>query len=347
MTTTNITQPVAESAGNANIKLKDIIGTIPREYFQKNRRKAWSQVALTLTAVALGYLGIFYAPWYLLPIAWLFTGTALTGLFVIGHDCAHRSFAKKIWVNDLVGHIMMLPLIYPFHGWRVQHDRHHVHTNKLEVDNAWEPWTVDSYSAGNGALQFFYRAIRKYFWWIGSIAHWAVNHFNPSMVPKREQDKIKLSATVVLLFSAVFFPTMIATVGIWGLVKFWVVPWLIYHFWMSTFTLVHHTAKNIQFEPAETWNEAIAQLSGTVHCVYPKWVELLCHDINVHVPHHISVAIPSYNLRLVHQSLRENWGEYLQEQTFSWALMNDIISQCHLYHPEEAYQTFKEIKPLV
>jgi omega-6 fatty acid desaturase (delta-12 desaturase) len=344
MTTTNIEKSVAQPSGAASIKLRDIINTVPREYFQKNVRKAWSQVAITLGAVALSYLAIIYAPWYLLPIAWIFAGTALTGMFVIAHDCGHRSFARKIWVNDLVGHILMLPLIYPFHSWRLLHDRHHVHTNKLSVDNTWEPWSIEAFRESNVVLQFFYRGIRKHFWWIGSIAHWVINHFDLSRVAERDQGKMKLSITVVILFSAVFFPTLIATTGIWGLVKFWLMPWLFYHFWMSTFTLVHHTALNIKFEPAETWNEAIAQLSGTVHCDYPKWVEVLCHDINVHIPHHVSVAIPSYNLRLVHQSLRENWGEYLQEQTFSWALMNNIISQCHLYHPEEAYQTFDALK---
>jgi omega-6 fatty acid desaturase (delta-12 desaturase) len=340
--TTNVVKPFAESSNAVNIQMRDIVNTIPREYFQKNMRKAWSQVAITLIAVALGYLGIIYAPWFLLPIAWIFTGTAMTGLFVIAHDCGHRSFAKKVWVNNLVGHILMLPLIYPFHSWRVLHDRHHVHTNKLLVDNAWEPWTVEAYTQANAALRFFYQAIRKYFWWIGSIAHWATLHFDPAQMPEREQAKVKRSIVAVVLFSAVFFPVLIATTGFWGLVKFWLMPWLVYHFWMSTFTLVHHTAKNIQFQPAETWNEAIAQLSGTVHCNYPRWVEVLCHDINVHVPHHVSVAVPAYNLRLVHQSLRENWGDYLQEQTFSWSLMRDIIAQCHLYHPQEAYQTFSD-----
>lgn len=38
-------------------------------------------------------------------------------------------------------------------------------------------------------------------------------------------------------------------------------------------------------------------------------VEILCHDINVHIPHHISPRIPSYNLRDAHQSLQENWGK--------------------------------------
>ncbi len=35
--------------------------------------------------------------------------------------------------------------------------------------------------------------------------------------------------------------------------------------------MVHHTAPHIPFKPAETWNAAKAQLSGTVHCDFPGW----------------------------------------------------------------------------
>lgn len=45
-------------------------------------------------------------------------------------------------------------------------------------------------------------------------------------------------------------------------------------------------------------------------------IEILCHDINVHIPHHISPRIPSYNLRAAHQSLRQNWGQVLFTSVF-------------------------------
>jgi fatty acid desaturase len=32
-------------------------------------------------------------------------------------------------------------------------------------------------------------------------------------------------------------PALVATTGWLGLVKFWLMPWLGYHFWMSTFTV--------------------------------------------------------------------------------------------------------------
>lgn len=329
---------------DAEIQLKDVVKTLPRSCFQKDRRKAWLSVLFSVSAVALGYVGIATLPWFLLPFAWIFTGTAMTGLFVLAHDCGHRSFAKRRWVNDWVGHILMLPLIYPFHSWRILHDYHHIHTNKLDVDNAWHPWTVESYTEAPTWLQAAYRALRGRFWWVASIAHWGGLHFNLANFSKRDQGKVKVSIAAVVIFAAVFFPTLIATTGIWGFVKFWLLPWLVYHFWMSTFTLIHHTAPDIAFQPVETWSAGEAQLFGTVHCTYPRWVEILCHDINVHVPHHVSVAVPSYNLRMAHSSLKQAWGDRVVERRFSWSMLREIVDYCHLYHPENAYQTFRSIR---
>ncbi|KAI7758089.1 hypothetical protein M8C21_002080 [Ambrosia artemisiifolia] len=42
-------------------------------------------------------------------------------------------------------------------------------------------------------------------------------------------------------------------------------------------------------------------------------VEIFCHDINVHILHHVSSRIRSYNLRAAHKSLQENWGKVVPE----------------------------------
>jgi omega-6 fatty acid desaturase (delta-12 desaturase) len=323
------------------LRLKDILRTLPKECFQKDMKKAWTAVIVNVLMVGFGYASIAIAPWFLLPLAWLFTGTALTGFFVIAHDCGHRSFAKRRWVNDLVGHIFLLPLIYPFHSWRILHNLHHKYTNKMDVDNAWQPFRPELYDGMPKLIQQAYQGMRGRLWWLASIVHWAIMHFDPSRVEAKDRNKIKLSVAVVVGFAAIAFPLLIATLGFVGLVKFWLMPWLVYHFWMSTFTLVHHTAPDIDFQEPEQWHAAKAQLAGTVHCDYPLGVEWLCHHINVHVPHHLSTAIPSYNLRMAHESLRENWGAHLYESRFSWSLMKTITDQCHLYHSEECYQSFE------
>ncbi|MCM1983559.1 fatty acid desaturase [Lyngbya confervoides] len=335
-------QPPAESA--VNLQLKDVIRLLPKDCFEKNQRKAWTSVAISVIAAGLGYGAIALLPWYLLPLAWVFTGTALTGWFVVGHDCGHRSFAKSRWVNNWVGHIAFAPLIYPFHSWRLLHDHHHLHTNKMHVDNAWHPWTEDLYGQAGPLMQTVYELFRGPLWWMASIIHWAQLHFNPANVSERHRGEVKVSIAVVLLFALIAFPTLVITTGIWGFVKFWLMPWLVYHFWMSTFTLVHHTASDVQFRESADWDAVEAQLEGTIHCDYPRWVEFLCHDINVHVPHHISTGIPSYNLRHAHASLKKTWGDRIKERRFSWTLLKEIIQTCHVYHPETAYRSCAEVR---
>ncbi|MEM9136448.1 MAG: fatty acid desaturase [Cyanobacteria bacterium P01_F01_bin.42] len=328
----------------SKLRLKDIIKTLPRECFQKDMRKAWTSVVVSLVAAAVGYAAIVASPWYLLPFSWFFTGTALTGWFVIGHDCGHRSFSKSRWVNDWIGHFFFAPLIFPFHPWRIHHDHHHLHTNKMHVDNAWHPWTEKLYIDAGPTMKVVYEMFRGRLWWLASIIHWVQLHFNPSNVKLRYRKQAKISVAVVFAFAATVWPMLLWTGGIWGFVKFWLVPWLVYHFWMSTFTLVHHTASDIQFHNASDWDAVEAQLDGTVHCEYPRWIEFLCHDISVHVPHHISVGIPSYNLRMAHDSLKQTWGERIKERRFSWQLIREIVDHCHVFHPEEAYRSCQTVK---
>jgi omega-6 fatty acid desaturase (delta-12 desaturase) len=340
MTATVSLSPRSVSTDNA-LSLRTIIQSLPKVCFEQDPILAWRGVLLSVVCVALGYGFIALSPWFLLPLAWAVTGTALTGFFVIAHDCGHRSFSKQRWVNDWVGHIFLLPLIYPFHSWRILHNFHHTHTNKLDVDNAWHPVKPEDYDQLHPSLKAGYRALRGYFWWVASIAHWAKLHLDWTTFEGKEREQVKVSVLAITAFAALFFPTLIVTTGIWGFVKFWLLPWLVYHFWMSTFTLVHHTATDIPFHPESEWNAAEAQLAGTVHCDYPHWVEVLCHDINVHVPHHISTAIPSYRLRTAHKSLKENWGDRVRECRFSWSLMKSIVQECHLYDRDRIYQSFR------
>jgi len=88
--------PLPPSTLTPQTTLRDIINTLPRQCFAKDPFRAWLGVFTSLFAAILGYLAIASCPWYLLPLAWLWTGTALTGWFVIGHDCGHRSFYAEL-----------------------------------------------------------------------------------------------------------------------------------------------------------------------------------------------------------------------------------------------------------
>lgn len=193
---------------------------------------------------------------------------------------------------------------------------HHAHTNKLVEDTAWHPVMreeIAKWSPGARAVYEFFLGTPLKLW--ASVGHWWIWHFDLSLYTEKQKPRVIVSLVSVFAFMAIAFPLIISQFGVIGWVKFWLMPWLGYHFWMSTFTVIHHTAPHIPFKDASTWNPAQAQLGGTVHCDFPRLVEFLCHDISVHVPHHVNSKIPWYNLRMANESLRKNWGEVRDEET--------------------------------
>lgn len=324
-----------------DVTLQDIIKSMPPEVFELNMWRAWSAVFIAVASFAASLYLISISPAPLLPFAWALSGTAMTGWFVIGHDCGHRSFCKNKLIEDIVGTIMFMPLIYPFDPWRIKHNQHHAHTNKLVEDTAWHPVQRETMEKWSPAERLIYKGFLgsplKLF---ASIGHWWIWHFDLSKYTEQQKPRVITSLAAVGLFMAIGWPLIVYNAGWLGLVKYWLMPWLGYHFWMSTFTVVHHTAPHIPFKPAEDWNAAKAQLSGTVHCDYPWWVEFLCFDINVHVPHHVMSKIPWYNLRAATDSLRQNWGDYMTECTFNWRMLKYIFTHCHVYDEEKNYVPF-------
>uniref|UniRef100_A0A7N0UQM6 Fatty acid desaturase domain-containing protein n=1 Tax=Kalanchoe fedtschenkoi TaxID=63787 RepID=A0A7N0UQM6_KALFE len=325
-----------------NVTLKDIVDTLPKEVFEIDELKSWKSFLISATAYALGLFMMAKSPWYLLPLAWAWTGTAVTGFFVIGHDCAHRSFSKNNLVQDIVGTLSFLPMIYPYEPWRFKHNLHHAKTNMLIEDTAWHPLWKDKFESSpflRMAMIMGYGPFRL----LMSIGHWGFWHFDLTKFKPQEIKRSLISWASVFTFMGFGWPLIINKMGMIGWVKLWLMPWLGYHFWMSTFTLVHHTAPHIPFRSSEDWNCAQAQINGTVHCNYPKWIEILCHDIGFHIPHHISSRIPSYNLRAAHKSLQDNWGKYMNEATWNWRLMKTLMTSCHIYDKEENYLAFEQL----
>lgn len=323
------------------VTLTDIVKSMPQEVFELNPVKAWGAVLTTLVSVSASLYLISVSPWYLLPFAWFIAGTAFTGFFVIGHDCGHRSFSSNKLLEDVVGTLAFMPLVYPFEPWRIKHNQHHAQTNKLVEDTAWHPVMPAEIAKWSPVQQALYKTFLGSplkLW--ASVGHWWIWHFDLAKYTEKQKPRVLVSLAAVAAFALIALPLLTYYTGVGGLAKFWLMPWLGYHFWMSTFTVVHHTAPHIPFKPAEEWNAAKAQLSGTVHCEYPRWVEFLCHDISVHVPHHVNSKIPWYNLRAAHDSLMTNWGQYMTTCTFNWRMMKNIFTECHVYDEKKNYVPF-------
>jgi fatty acid desaturase len=82
----------------------------------------------------------------------------------------------------------------------------------------------------------------------------------------------------VAAFAGIALPALVYYTGWWGLVKYWLMPWLGYHFWMSAFTVVHHTAPHIPFKVSTSEHQsATLNMQAAVKQIWP--VTLSCHHL--------------------------------------------------------------------
>lgn len=85
------------------------------------------------------------------------------------------------------------------------------------------------------------------FWWLVFIFYWVFVYFDWRKFERRDREDIKFFVLVVFGFSVIFFFLLIVIVGFWGLVKFWLIFWLVYYFWMSIFIIVYYIVLEIFF----------------------------------------------------------------------------------------------------
>lgn len=332
----------------AGITTRDLRRAIPPECFELSPGRALAGVAASIAVAIAVYAALIVNPyWWLLPPLWFVAGTTMWGFYVIGHDCGHGSFSRNQRLNHFVGHLMLTPFLYPFHSWRLLHNRHHANTNSLENDIDWRPLPSAVYRKLPWMSRTVYRLIRTVFWWAGTLHQWATRAFDlKQYATERERRYVRFSIAMVVLFAIVFFPLLVYAAGFWGIVKYWLVPWLVAHGWFSIITLTHHTHPEIPYLDRQRWSFPSANLTGVVYCRYPRWMEYLGHDINVHIPHHILPRIPFYNLRRAHEGLRAAWPDLVREVPFTWTHLYVLLSRCQLYDTKTGfYVPFSALRP--
>ena len=162
------------------------------------------------------------------------------------------------------------------------------------------------------------RSANEWNWFLISAKETINAHLlSHSMQPGNRQ-RVVFSAAVVYLFSAIFFPVLLSSVGVWGLIKFWLLPFLAYHFWMSTF---HSWVYRVPFT-----KDVSIKFSVAFPTKLPRWVNFLTNDINyvlslsgpliksgAESAEKLS-AIPKHNLKLAFEKVTSALIEATEEQ---------------------------------
>jgi len=252
----------------------------------------------------------------------------------VAHDCAHGSFTRNRVVNEIVGTISMMPLLFPYNCWELTHNHHHSWANNMAKDHLWKPLRAEDVAK----LSPFRKQLAYYMYgplfFESSIIHHAYHFVLPVVTAKNRVGTIR--SIVFALLGGFITISLACTFG--SLLKLYVVPFLVFHFWLSTFTYFHHKhPKGVGWKEDSDWTRLYGSFFATIHVSFPAWVEYLTLDINWHLPHHVSPLIPWYNLRRCTVALFKAYGDRLQSDEFGWRLWKETTTECHIYHKERGY----------
>jgi omega-6 fatty acid desaturase (delta-12 desaturase) len=277
-------------------------------------RRSIGQLALSALLFAGTWLAMYaslrVSYWLTLLLA-VPTAFFLIRLFIIQHDCGHGSFFSSGAIADLVGSVLGVITLTPYHYWKKTHALHHATSGNLEhrgfgdIDTL----TVAEYLAASRWQRFRYRVYRHplVLFGIGAVFHFFVRHRIPTIVPrdwKRERRSILytdvgLALLIVAAGSLLGFRELFLVHLPVALITTLVGVWLFY---------VQHQFEPTYWEHDDRWKYDQAALQGSSYYRLPKLLQWATGNIGLHHIHHLHPRIPNYRLQRVldeHAELRQ------------------------------------------
>jgi acyl-lipid omega-6 desaturase (Delta-12 desaturase) len=331
---------VDERARADGTTVGDLRDLIPKACFAIEPRKSWSALAVGVLRLvfSLFVLTLIQPAWgpslaWQIPAllaAWLFAGWCYTGIFVLGHDCAHMAFSERRWVNEVVGHLCLSPEFTGFHNWRIWHNYHHAKTQLRTQDPDWaeKMMTRAEYDAaplGEKAhvrLGFGTPLGLMVGFWVGMFRRTFMKALAPQIpLARGAARELFFSSAMMILMSGTISVLLYRAGGAWMLVKYYYVPTFIAAAHGAMLTYLHHTSADAMVFDKADWTPFRGQVVSTFNVRFPRWIEALWFDINIHLPHHLAPRIPWYHLREAAEAIKATNADWYQERRFSFGYL--------------------------
>jgi omega-6 fatty acid desaturase (delta-12 desaturase) len=273
-------------------------------------------------------------------LAAVMAGTAISMLFILGHDAAHKSLISKRPLNATLGRILFLPCLHNYTLWVIQHNRlHHQLTNVRGV-NSYSPASLEEFRRmpiWRRVVERLYRSV------VGFGAYYLVERWWRDKFFPRKGISRKYRVAAWLDFALLFFWGMsfvlcLYAVGdvtntpisavMWG----FVIPFLIWNYLMGLTAFLQHTHPLVPwFRTREEARANRSQAELTILVQYPAWYDILSHNIMQHQAHHINPSIPWFRLKTAQRRLAGLLGGNAIIEGMGVKYMIRLTRTCQLY----------------
>ena len=319
------------------------------------RDRSWL-IGLGVWSAAIGvWVTVFYAG-LMTDAIWLKAclGVALgfaTGVvFVIGHDCAHRSLVPRARINRIMAQVAFLPSQHPVCTWETGHNKlHHGWTCLLGKDEGYPPLSPQEFAAlppWRQALHRFYRSpagLGFYdlvdIWWRCQILALPAGFRDF----RRRDGWIDYGLVGGFLLAQLVVATRAGMGGaLANCLLMIALPFVVWNFVMAFVTFQHHTHPGVVwYRDQREWNFFRGQVRGTVHVQMPVWLDVVFGRIFQHTAHHVDKTIPLYHLVEAQRALEDAYPRDVCVAKLSLSNLLSIIRACQVFDYEaKCWMTF-------
>ncbi|KAJ7813129.1 fatty acid desaturase-domain-containing protein [Mycena olivaceomarginata] len=272
-------------------------------------------------------------------VYWWFQGLVFTGIWVVGHECAHESFLPSKPACRVIGLICHTFLWTPHFSWKSVHQVHHRLHGLMDEDQHWIP-NIRSELFGHQAhriwdcledtpLLVLLKLIVQQL--IGFPLYLLLHvtgprqyptftsHFNPFFCSFKPHQRLGVFISDVALLCMAYI--LSRAIRLWGwsdVFLFYGVPCLLVSHWVTMIVYLHHTDRVVPHYRRPGWTYCRGAFA-TIDRDFLGWQgRFFLHDIaHFHTVHHLFPKIPFYNCELATKHLKELVGDDLQTRTGS------------------------------
>ena len=272
------------------------------------------EIFLTIGPLALIWAAGWFAAtnglWWL---AMLLSGPAsafLVRLFMIQHDCSHRSYFANAALNDWMGRIIGVFTLTPHDCWRQSHAVHHAASGNLDRRGLGDikTLTTEEYRALSPIKRLGYRMFRHplVLFVLGPGYLFFLEQRLPSGLMREGwkpwASAMSTNGAIALLVLAAILA------GGWKALVFVYVPTTLLAGMIGIWLFfVQHQFEGAYWSRNKTWDLQEAALKGSSFYDLPPVLRWFTANIGVHHVHHLASRIPFYRLHKVlcdHPELR-------------------------------------------
>lgn len=278
-----------------NVKMENAIYAHIKKYSKSDDLKATRYLLVTFA----GYAWSLCLPFYLFPIHSLF----IMRLFVCFHDMGHGFYFTTRTANQVIGTLCGVLTSTSFDQWVYGHNEHHQISNDLNYPQYVQTavFSVSQYKELSPFYQSVYKSVATNRPLLLTIMPIYISFVNPLIRAKNNHEKLMLLGYLYFLFQKQLLTHYYASLLFTQLVGF-----ILFH--------SQHTFESAKRKKDITHFESAMQ--GASFLQVPSYLKWATAAIEYHHIHHLSVAIPLYNLRACHDEAPPGMFDSVKRITF-------------------------------